>query len=241
MIGRLRRNAELGLILLGVVITGWRLHAGQPRAARPRSRPTSARSSAIVLALLRHRPHRRSAGWRPSADGMLLPVAALLNGLGYVFIARLSRPSQNLAGLQATWTAVGIAGVHRHAARRAPGPRPRALPLHVRRCSGSGCWCCRSCRASGVTIFGSRIWVRARSDQLPARRVRQDRAGHLLRVVPRREARAARHGDVADGSGRCCPTPSTSARCCSPGGVAVLVMTAEKDLGRRCCSSPSSS
>jgi cell division protein FtsW (lipid II flippase) len=35
-----------------------------------------------------------------------LPLAGLLNGVGYVFIARSSK---HLAGLQATWTALGIA------------------------------------------------------------------------------------------------------------------------------------
>src|SRR5439155_5666069 len=38
-------------------------------------------------------------------DGILLPLAALLNGIGYVFIARLDH---KLAGLQAVWTALGI-------------------------------------------------------------------------------------------------------------------------------------
>ena len=41
----------------------------------------------------------------PQADALLLPMAALLNGLGYVFIARLDH---KLAGLQAMWTALGI-------------------------------------------------------------------------------------------------------------------------------------
>ena len=41
----------------------------------------------------------------PQADALLLPMAALLNGLGYVFIARLDR---DLAGLQALWTALGV-------------------------------------------------------------------------------------------------------------------------------------
>ena len=39
------------------------------------------------------------------ADPLLLPIAALLNGLGYVMIARLS---DRLAGLQAIWTVVGV-------------------------------------------------------------------------------------------------------------------------------------
>ncbi|MGH9301560.1 MAG: FtsW/RodA/SpoVE family cell cycle protein, partial [Acidimicrobiales bacterium] len=42
----------------------------------------------------------------PRADPLILPVAALLNGLGYVMIARLD---YHLAALQALWSAVGIA------------------------------------------------------------------------------------------------------------------------------------
>jgi cell division protein FtsW (lipid II flippase) len=42
----------------------------------------------------------------PNADPILLPTAGLLNGIGYVFIIRLDK---HLAGLQAVWTAVGVA------------------------------------------------------------------------------------------------------------------------------------
>jgi len=47
----------------------------------------------------------------PDADPILLPVAALLNGLGYVMVASLAEANGNtkLAGLQSLWTAVGIA------------------------------------------------------------------------------------------------------------------------------------
>ncbi len=41
----------------------------------------------------------------PAADGVLLPLALVLNGIGYVFIARLS---ERQAGLQSLWTAVGV-------------------------------------------------------------------------------------------------------------------------------------
>jgi cell division protein FtsW (lipid II flippase) len=41
----------------------------------------------------------------PTADTTLVPIVALLNGLGYVVIARLDR---DLAANQATWTAVGV-------------------------------------------------------------------------------------------------------------------------------------
>ena len=57
----------------------------------------------IGLLVIAHVATRRLA---PNADGTLLPLAALLNGLGYVFIARLDH---KLAGLQAIWTALGVA------------------------------------------------------------------------------------------------------------------------------------
>lgn len=104
VIGRSRRSTELGLILLAVVVTSgaYVLASLAGEASLPAN---IGPFLAVVLALLggAHLATRRLA---PNADGMLLPIAALLNGLGYVFIARLDK---DLAGLQATWTAVGIA------------------------------------------------------------------------------------------------------------------------------------
>jgi cell division protein FtsW (lipid II flippase) len=58
----------------------------------------------IIFGLLpiAHVAMRRMA---PNADPILLPTAGLLNGIGYVFIARLSTHE---ARLQAVWTAAGI-------------------------------------------------------------------------------------------------------------------------------------
>ena len=47
----------------------------------------------------------------PQADGMLLPLASLLNGLGYVFIVRLDEARdtpRGLAGLQSLWMILGV-------------------------------------------------------------------------------------------------------------------------------------
>jgi peptidoglycan glycosyltransferase len=99
----IRRNTELGLVLLGAVITtGGYVLASLGRSA---SLPADlVPFLAIVLALLgvAHVATRRLA---PSADCMLLPLAALLNGIGYVFIARLDH---DLAALQSMWTLVGV-------------------------------------------------------------------------------------------------------------------------------------
>lgn len=56
----------------------------------------------LVLLLVAHLAVRRLAA---DADSLLLPLAGFLNGLGYVMIARLD---EDLAGLQAVWTMVGI-------------------------------------------------------------------------------------------------------------------------------------
>jgi peptidoglycan glycosyltransferase len=55
------------------------------------------------LMAIAHVAMRRFA---PNAEPALVPIVALLNGLGYVVIARLDR---DLAANQATWTAVGVA------------------------------------------------------------------------------------------------------------------------------------
>jgi len=101
---RRRRGTELGLVVMGVVITtGAYVLASLGRTA---SLPGNVGPFlAVVLGLLAiaHVATRRLA---PSADGTLLPLAGLLNGIGYVFITRLDH---KLAGLQAMWTALGIA------------------------------------------------------------------------------------------------------------------------------------
>jgi len=117
--GGLRRNTELGLILLATVITGGTYVLASLGSTN--SVPADIGTFlGLVLALLvvAHIATRRLA---PNADGLLLPLAGLLNGLGYVFIARVDNvscwppwdppgDSNCLAGLQATWTLLGIVG-----------------------------------------------------------------------------------------------------------------------------------
>ena len=56
----------------------------------------------LILLLLAHLAVRKFA---PRADFFILPCG-LLNGIGYFVIARLDK---DLAGLQATWTLIGVA------------------------------------------------------------------------------------------------------------------------------------
>lgn len=101
--GRLRRRSELGLIILSGIITGGAyVTAGLGRTATIPANIGPFLAVVFGLVVLAHLAVRRLA---PAADGILLPVAGLLNGLGYVMISRLNH---KLASLQATWTAVGI-------------------------------------------------------------------------------------------------------------------------------------
>jgi peptidoglycan glycosyltransferase len=109
LISILRRRTELGLIVLGSVIV-----AGAYTLAtlgRTSSIPANIGPFLGVVLGLFVAAHIATRRYAPGADGLLLPLAALLNGIGYVFIARLdeaSRRPQGLAAAQAGWTVVGI-------------------------------------------------------------------------------------------------------------------------------------
>ena len=99
-----RRRTELGLIFLVVVLTGGLYAlAGFGKAGNLPANIGPCLLAIFVLLIVAHLAVRRYA---PNADPILLPVAGLLNGIGYVFIARLS-PHE--ARLQAFWTLLGIA------------------------------------------------------------------------------------------------------------------------------------
>ena len=99
-----RRRTELGLILLVVALTGGLYAlAGLGKAGNLPANMGPFLATIFGLLLIAHLAMRRLA---PLADPILLPCAGLLNGIGYVFIARLSTHE---ARLQAVWTALGVA------------------------------------------------------------------------------------------------------------------------------------
>ncbi|MCC5952292.1 MAG: FtsW/RodA/SpoVE family cell cycle protein [Acidimicrobiia bacterium] len=99
-----RRNTELGLLVLVVCIT-----AGAYVLATlglDSEIPVDIGPFLLVvcgLLLFANLITRRTA---PQGDPILLPVAGLLNGIGYVMIARID---QDLAALQAVWSLIGLA------------------------------------------------------------------------------------------------------------------------------------
>ena len=103
-IARRRRNTELTLIIMVGLITGaaYTIAALGTNAEIP---PGIGIFVGILLALLlcAHIAVRLVAR---GADGTILPLAALLHGIGFVMITRLD---DRLASLQATWSFIGIA------------------------------------------------------------------------------------------------------------------------------------
>ncbi len=104
-----RRNVELILLVgAGAICGGAYALASLGRTATMPADMIPFLGVVLGLVLFAHLVLRRYA---PMADPTILPVVALLNGLGYVFIARLSNDiddAVSLPGLQATWTAVGV-------------------------------------------------------------------------------------------------------------------------------------
>jgi cell division protein FtsW (lipid II flippase) len=108
-LARSRRRSEmsLGLLVIAVTVGGYILVA---LANGPKLPPNVAILLAWVfgLYLVAHLAVRRFA---PAADGTLLPIAAMLNGLGFVMIARLAGGGKDYAQqarIQSVWVTIGI-------------------------------------------------------------------------------------------------------------------------------------
>jgi cell division protein FtsW (lipid II flippase) len=160
MLRAVRRNTELGLILLGtLVVVGTYLLASLARDATIPANIGPFLGIVLGLQLVAHIAVRRFA---PEADGMLLPIAGLLNGLGYVFIVRLDEARSSprgLAGLQSVWAIVGVGAF---IAALVVVRRARDLERYRWTIGfvGLGLLLLPLVPGLGVTIYGARIWVR---------------------------------------------------------------------------------
>jgi len=99
-----RRRAELGMVVLAFsLVNALYLLAGfGAKGSLPKDSPIFAAATAVLM-LLGHLVVRKFA---PGANPALLPLAALLNGMGYVFISHLDHTE---AMDQAIWAVVGLA------------------------------------------------------------------------------------------------------------------------------------
>jgi len=153
MIERMRRNAELTLLLMaaGVTIGAYTLASLGSTASVPANIGPFL-GLILVLFAVAHIAVRRLA---PAADGTLLPLAGLLNGIGYVFIARLE---EDLAGLQSLWTAVGIGAF---VATLLIVRRPRDLERYryIALFGGVALVMMPLLPVVGLSVNGARIWI----------------------------------------------------------------------------------
>ncbi|MCP4959610.1 MAG: FtsW/RodA/SpoVE family cell cycle protein [Actinomycetia bacterium] len=97
-----QRTTELGLVLVAVVVT---VGTYTLAVATDTPTPSSVTPFLIQVVVLLLGAHLAVRWFAPAADGTLLPLAALLNGLGYSVIVRLD---PELAANQAAWTLLGI-------------------------------------------------------------------------------------------------------------------------------------
>ena len=99
-----QRTTELGLIVLAMVATVATYSLAS--LSEDTSVPATVLPFLIQTVMLLVGAHLAVRRWAPRADGTLLPIAVLLNGIGYSFIVRLD---ESLAENQALWTLLGIA------------------------------------------------------------------------------------------------------------------------------------
>src|ERR1700722_181818 len=149
-----RRRTELGLIVLAVLLTaGLYVLASLGKSGSLPANIGPFLGIVCGLLLVAHIGMRKLA---PYADPILLPTAALLNGIGYVFIARLD---SHLAGLQALWTAIGIGAflVTLFVVRRA---RDLERYRYIFALLGIGLLLMPLLPVIGQNINGARLWIR---------------------------------------------------------------------------------
>lgn len=223
-VGRHRRNSELVLIILsGVVTTAAYVLAAVGRLS---SIPANVLPFLIVVLGLFFAAHVATRFLAPEADGLLLPLAGLLNGLGYVFIARLN---DDLAAQQAVWTFLGVA---LYCATLLVVRRSRDLEQfrYILLLIGLGLLVLPLMPVIGQTINGSRIWVSIGPVNFqPGEFAKLALAIFFASyLVDKREL--FRAGTWRVGPLRL-PEPKHAAPVLLAWGVSLLVMISQKDLG----------
>jgi cell division protein FtsW (lipid II flippase) len=224
-----RRTTELGLLVLGTMfVVGAYMLATLPDDSPIPTTVGPFLGIIVGLPLVAHIAVRRLA---PYADGMLLPLASLLNGLGYVFIVRIDearREPKGLAGLQSAWM---ILGVTAFVATLMVVRDPRKLERYRYTAGFVGLvlLLLPLLPVIGRTINGSKIWVSLgpinfQPGEFAKLALAVFFAGYL---VEKRELLAINRafGPIA------LPDPKHLGPVLIAWGVALVVMVLEKDLG----------
>jgi peptidoglycan glycosyltransferase len=223
-VARRRRNAELTLIVMvGLIIAAaYTIAALGTNAEIP---PGIIAFVAVILGLLliAHIAVRLLAS---GADPTLLPLAALLHGLGFVMITRLD---DELAGLQATWSviAIGVFVATLLVVQRANDLARYKWLLFL---AGAAMLLLPMVPGLGSNINGARIWVSVGAINFQPGEFAKIALAIFFAayLAERRELIAASTWNV--GPFRL-PEPRYIAPILLAWGFAVVVMVGERDLG----------
>jgi cell division protein FtsW (lipid II flippase) len=219
-----RRRTELGLLLLAaLVIVFAYVLASLGQQARIPAHLGPFLGVILALGLVAHIANRRLA---PDANPVVLPIAVLLNGIGYVFVARLNHAQ---AQFQAEWSVVGVFAyvVTLSLVRRTRDlDRYRYLLLLL----GLGLLLTPLVPHLGESVGGERLWVR-----LGPLSFQPVELGKLALVVffasyftEKRELLAVPTMRVGN---RLVLDPRTLGPILLAWGFSLLIMTAERDVG----------
>ena len=227
---RSRRNHELALLAVAAGITaGAYALATLGRTATIPADLLPFFGVVLGLLLIAHLVLRRFA---PQADPTILPVVALLNGLGYVFIARLANDIDDAAALpgqQATWTAVGIAAF---TATLIFVPRIKVLDKYryLAALAGLGLLIMPLLPVIGREFNGARIWVSIGPVNFqPGEFAKIALAVFVASyLAEKREILQVARFSIGPFS---LPEPKHLAPVMAAWGASLVVMIAEKDLG----------
>ena len=218
------RSTELGLVLLvALITTGAYALASLGKFA---SLPANLGPFLAVVVGLMLAAHFAIRILAPRADSTLLPLAGLLNGIGYVFIVRLS---QHEAGLQALWTTLGVAAF---VATLAVVRQPRDLDRYryLFGFGGVALLLLPLLPAVGESIGGSRVWV-----HLGPFNFQPGEFAKIALLIFCASYLAEKREVLAEGDRRLGPLPLPDLRALGPvalaWGLSIVVMVAERDLG----------
>ena len=226
----LRRRTELGLIVVAVLVTaGAYALAGLARDSEIPANIGPFLGVVLGLFLAAHLAVRRLA---PNADGILLPLAAVLNGIGYVFIVRLDEAQEDggrLAGLQSVWTGVAI-GAFIATLLLVRRTRDLERYRYTFAVIGIGLLVLPLVPFIGRTINGSRIWV-----SLGPVNFQPGEAAKIVLAIFFAGYLVERRELLALSSFRIGPLHLPDPKYLGPiglaWGISLVVMTLEKDLG----------
>lgn len=219
-----RRRTELGLLVVAaIVIVAAYVLASLGKTANI---PANLLPFLFIVLGLSLAAHMATRWLAPEANPVMLPVVIVLNGLGYVMIARLD---SHLAGLQAAWTAFGVAA---YVLTLAVVRRSRDLDRYryLLALAGIGLLLVPLVPKLGQNINGARLWVRL--GPLSFQPVELAKLALVIffasYFVEKRELLTMPTARVGD---HLIPDPRPFGPVVLAWGFSLLVMTAEHDIG----------